>query len=307
MRRTCLSMIEEMAAHDDRVVFIGSDITKRELVTFQTNHPDRFFMEGVQEQHIIGMAAGLAMSGKIPFINTIASFLTRRCYEQLLVDLGVHNQPVRLIGSGGGTVYAPLGVTHIANEDIAILSAIPNMTIIAVCDAQEMKQLMPLTLDWPHPIYIRLAKGGDKVVSNPDNPFEIGKATSMREGKDVLFISTGITTALAIDASETLSKQGYEVSVLHIHTIKPLDIEQITRFANNSSIIVTIEEHRKSGGLGSSVAETLLEKSIFKPFKRIGFPDVFTEEHGSQTEIMNKYGITAQNAVSVALELLSKI
>ena len=307
MRKTCLSMIEEMAAHDDRVVFIGSDITKRELETFQRNHPDRFFMEGVQEQHIIGMAAGLAMSGKIPFINTIASFLTRRCYEQLLVDLGVHNQPVRLIGSGGGSVYAPLGVTHIANEDIAILSAIPNMTIISVCDAEEMKQLMPLTLDWPHPIYIRLAKGGDKIVSNLDNPFEIGKATVMREGKDVLFISTGITTALALDASEILSEQGYEVSVLHIHTIKPLDIEQITRCANNASTIVTIEEHRKSGGLGSSVAETLLEKRIFKPFKRIGFPDVFTEEHGSQAEIMKKYGITAENAVATAHELLSRI
>ena len=129
----------------------------------------------------------------------------------------------------------------------------------------------------------------------------------MREGKDILFISTGITTALALDASETLSKQGYEVSVLHIHTIKPLDIEQITRFANNATIIVTIEEHRKSGGLGSSVAETLLEKRIFKPFKRIGFPDVFTQEHGSQTEIMKKYGITAENAVDTALELLSEI
>ena len=134
-----------------------------------------------------------------------------------------------------------------------------------------MKQLMPLTLDWPHPIYIRLAKGGDKIVSNPDNPFEIGKATLMREGKDVLFISTGITTALAIDASETLSKRGYEVSVLHIHTIKPLDIEQITRFANNSSIIVTIEEHRKSGGLGSSVAETLLEKEFLNHSNVLAF------------------------------------
>ena len=204
-------------------------------------------------------------------------------------------------------MYAPLGVTHIANEDIAILSAIPNMTIISVCDAEEMKQLMPLTLDWPHPIYIRLAKGGDKVVTNRDNPFEIGKAKVMREGKDVLFISTGITTALALDASETLSEQGYEVSVLHIHTIKPIDFEQITQFANNASVVVTIEEHRKSGGLGSSVAETLLEKRIFKPFKRIGFPDVFTEEHGSQAEIMNKYGITAENAVYTALELLSKI
>jgi transketolase len=304
VRKTCLACIHELADEDPRVVFIGSDITKRELAAFQVAHPDRYFMEGIQEQHIIGMAAGLAMSGKIPYINTIATFLTRRCYEQLLVDLAVHDQPVRLVGSGGGSVYAPLGVTHIANEDIAMLSAIPNMTIVAVSDADEMRRFMYLTLDWPHPIYIRLAKGGDRVISKEENGFEIGKAIPMMAGNDVLYITTGITTAMALDAAQTLAGLGIEAGVLHVHTLKPLDVKAILEHAIKASAVITVEEHRKSGGLGSAVAENLMEAGIHKPFTRLGFPDVFTEEHGSQAEIMQKYGITSENAVAKAVELL---
>src|SRR5437867_6222631 len=190
VRKACLLSIYELARRDDRVVFIGSDITKQNLEKFSAEYPDRFFMEGIYEAHIIGMAAGLALNGKIPYINTIATFLTRRCYEQILVDLGLHNLPVRLLGSGGGTVYAPLGPTHLANEDIAILRAIPNMTIVAPCDADEMGRLMPQTLNWNGPVYVRMAKGGDRIVSSDKHRFEIGKAIPVREGGEVLFVST---------------------------------------------------------------------------------------------------------------------
>ena len=138
-------------------------------------------MEGITEQNVIGMAAGLAMEGYIPYANTIATFITRRCYEQVAVDLCLHDLPVRLIGNGGGLVYAPLGPTHLAIEDIAIMRALPNMTVTAVCDAKEMVRLMNCTLDWPHPIYIRLAKGGDPIVSREENGFAIGKAIPMRK------------------------------------------------------------------------------------------------------------------------------
>lgn len=306
MRRTCLNAVHELADRDPRVVFIGSDITKRELARFQAAHPTRYFMEGVYEQHLIGMAAGMAMSGKIPYLNTIATFLTRRCYEQLLVDLGVHDLPVRLIGSGGGAVYAPLGVTHMANEDIAILRAIPHMTIIAPCDAEEMKRLMPLTLDWPHPIYIRMAKGGDTVVSSDAHPFRIGQAIPLREGRDVTFIATGITTQIALEAATALAAEGLHAGVLHVHTLKPLDESAILERVAASRAIVTVEEHRASGGLGSAVAELIADAAFTpgKPFVRIGFPDVFTEEHGSQGEIMKKYGITAESLAARALRLL---
>lgn len=304
MRRVCLKSMAKLAAMDERVVFIGSDITKRDLEDFSDAYPDRFFMEGVYEAHIIGMASGMALCGKMPYINTIATFLTRRCYEQVLLDVGLHKLPVRLLGSGGGVVYAPLGPTHLANEDMAILRAIPHMCVVAPCDADEMGRLMPLTLTWPGPMYIRLAKGGDKVVSRPDLPFEIGKAILMREGSDVLFVTTGITTQIGLEAAAKLAGAGIAAAVLHMHTVKPLDEKQLIELAGRVRAVVVAEEHTIIGGLGSAVAETLLEAGVAKPFKRIGFPDVFTEELGSQNDIMGKYGISVDGLCVTAQTLI---
>ena len=306
MRRTALNCIHELATKDERVVFIGSDITKRDVTAFAEEFPNRFFMEGIYEQHLIGMAAGLALSGKIPFINTIATFLTRRCFEQILVDLCMHNLPVRLIGSGGGVVYAPLGGTHIAIEDIAILRVIPNITIISPSDAEEMKRLMPHTLNWPNPIYIRLAKGGDPILTSRKNTFEIGKAVTVTDGAQIVFISTGTTSYIAKQAAETLANEGIDVGVLHVHTIKPLDKEMILKTIAEAQIVLTIEEHRITGGLGSALSELIAEEHKGKAikFKRIGFPDIFTEELGSQNEIMGKYGITVENILKTTKELL---
>ena len=225
MRRTSLNCVYELAKKDDRVVFIGSDLGPGVLDNMKTEMPERWFMEGVAEQHIVGMASGLAMEGFIPFVNTIASFLTRRCFEQIVVDMCLHNLPVRLIANGGGAVYAPLGPTHLATEDIAILRCVPNMTVVAPCDADEMKRFMMQTLDWPNPIYIRLAKGGDQVVSQESNGFEIGKGILMREPGEVLFVSTGIMTQRALIASDQLEKQDIAAGVFHLHTIKPGYIE----------------------------------------------------------------------------------
>ena len=159
MRKTSLNCVHELALKDSRVVFIGSDLGVGVLEKMKQEIPDRFIMEGVSEQHIIGMAAGMAMDGFIPYVNTIATFLTRRCFEQNVIDLGLHNSNVRLIANGGGLVYAPLGPTHLAIEDIAIMRTIPNMTIVAPADAEEMRRFMVQTVDYKGPIYIRLAKG----------------------------------------------------------------------------------------------------------------------------------------------------
>ena len=308
MRRTCLLSMYELAQADPRVVFIGSDITKRDLEKLAADFPDRFFIEGIYEAHIMGMAAGMALSGKIPYINTIATFLTRRCYEQALIDVGLHNLPVRLIGSGGGVVYAPLGPTHLATEDIAIMRAIPNMAIVAPCDKDEIARLMPQTLGWPGPIYIRLAKGGDKIVSRADRPFQIGKAILLQEGKDVLFVTTGITTQVALEAADRLAAMGLSVSVLHMHTVKPMDVDALLACAGRARAVITAEEHTLMGGLGSAVAEVLLESRLAGAFrfKRLGFPDVFTEELGSQSDIMQKYGISAEGLVQTAQDLVRK-
>ena len=308
MRQTCLDMVYRLAKEDERIFFIGSDLGIGTLQQFKEDMPDRFFMEGISEANIIGMAAGLAMEGKIPYVNTIATFLTRRCFEQLVIDLGLHKANVRLIGNGGGLVYAPLGPTHEAIDDIAILRTIPGMTIVAPADANEMRRLMPLTVDHAGPLYIRLAKGNDPIVTRDDVPFQIGKALPMRRGNDALLVTTGMTLKLALDAAAMLSGHGIETAVLHMPTIKPLDHDALVAHAAEVAVVVTIEEHSLIGGLGSAVAEVVAEAGFnpAKRFKRIGIPDVFPDQYGSQASLMKRYGITAEQLTSTVTGLLSR-
>jgi len=307
MRKKSLDCVYELARVDERVIFIGSDLGVGTLDQFKKEFPDRFFMEGVSEANIIGMAAGLALEGKIVYVNTIATFITRRCFEQDVLDLGLHNANVRLIGSGGGVVYAPLGPTHLAIDDLAIMRTIPNMTIVAPCDADEMGRLIPLTLEHQGPIYIRLAKGGDPIVSSDRLPFEIGRALPMVRGTDVLLVSTGVTTQVALAAASTLTASGISTGVLHMPTIKPLDVNGFMASAAPVDAIVVIEEHTIFGGLGSAIAEIVAEAGFepAKRFKRIGIPDVFPHGYGSQAAMMDRYGITADRAAEVARELLA--
>jgi transketolase len=306
MRQMCLNMVYELAKADERVFFIGSDLGVGTLDKFKAEMPRRFFMEGVSEASIVGMASGLAMEGKVPYVNTIAPFITRRCFEQIVLDACLHNVNVRLIGNGGGMVYAPLGPTHLAIEDIAILRAVPNMTIVAPADAEEMRRFMPLTLDHQGPIYIRLAKGYDPIVTNDDVPFRIGKAIPMRQGSDALIVTTGITLKLALEAADSLSSVGIQTGILHLPTIKPLDVDSLLEHVAEAPVIVAIEEHTILGGLGSAVAEVIAEANFgqLKRFKRIGIPDVFPDQYGSQASLMERYSITAQNLASVVSGLV---
>src|SRR3954452_11607059 len=223
MRPACVNMVFELAKRDPRVAYIGSDLSPDLTERMKAEMPGRAFTEGVSEAHVIGMAAGMAMEGYVPYVNTIATFITRRCYEQVAVDLCLHDLPVRLIGNGGGLVYAPLGPTHLAIEDMAIMRALPNMAVVAVSDAEEMKSFMDVSLDWPHPIYIRLAKGGDPIVSRKENGFAIGKAIPMRKAatrRPVALMSTGVMTTNCLAAAEILAREGIDTSVLHIHSVK---------------------------------------------------------------------------------------
>ncbi len=308
MRQTCLDMVFELAKTDPRVFYIGSDLGVGTLDEFKAEIPDRFFMEGISEANIIGMAAGLAMEGKIPYVNTIATFITRRCYEQVVLDLCLHDVPVRLIGNGGGLVYAPLGPTHEAIEDLALFRAIPNMTIVAPADADEMRRLMPQTLDYPGPIYIRLGKGYDPIVTTDDVPFEIGKVLPMREGNDALILTTGITLKVALDAAQTLSESGIAASVIHVPTVKPLDVESILSACDRVPVVVTIEEHVVIGGLGTAVAEIIAEANFepSKRFKRIGLPDAFPDRYGSQDSLMAHYALTAAHLTETVSGLLER-
>jgi transketolase len=306
MRQTCLAQVHELARRDERVVFIGSDLGAGTLDAFRAEFPDRFFMEGVSEANIIGMAAGLALDGFIPYVNTIATFITRRCYEQTALDVCLHQLPVRLIGNGGGLVYAPLGPTHEAIEDIAIMRALPHMTIVAPADAVEMKRVMPLTLDWPGPVYIRLAKGNDPVVTDRLPVVGLERAVLARDGNAALLVTTGVGLQVALNAATRLSAAGLEARVLHCPTVKPLDTTLLLTAATGVPVVVTIEEHSIIGGLGSAVAETLLEQGLdpMPAFRRVGLPDVFADQYGSQATLMARYGITAE-AVAELVQSLS--
>lgn len=307
MRKTSLNQVYELASKDERIFFIGSDLGVDTLNQFKKEMPQRFFVEGVAEANLVGMAAGLALEGKIVYINTIATFLTRRCFEQIVLDLGLHQTRVRLLASGGGLVYAPLGPTHLAIDDIAILRAVPNMTIVAPCDADEMLRLMPQTVDYPGPIYIRMAKGYDPVVSTDDQPCSIGKAIQRGDGKDALIVTTGITLRLGLEARQELKKEGIDTTILHLHTIKPLDRAAVVAHAKDIPVIVSVEEHIINGGLGSAVAEIISEESFDEPkkFKRIGIPDAFAHHYGNQNDLMNTYGISTNNIIKTIKKLRS--
>ena len=304
MRKTALECVHKLAQHDGRVLFIGSDLGHGVLDNMKNELPDQFFMEGVSEQYIVGMAAGLAMEGFIPYVNTIATFLTRRCYEQVAVDLCMHDLPVRLIANGGGGVYAPLGPTHLAIEDLAIMRALPNMTVVAPCDADEMNRLMLSTLEWPHPMYIRLARGGDPIVSKDDLGFELGKSIKMKDGADGLFVTTGVMTQLALESVEILKAKGVDVGVLHVHTVKPFDTDGVVSAIEDVEAVVTVEEHIVNGGLGSAVLESCseLNPELLPKISRIGIPDKFATEYGSQSSLLRHWGITSDSLVTAMMK-----
>ena len=312
MRQTCLNMVHDLATRDKRVLFIGSDLSPGLLSEMKKEMPERWYMEGITEANVIGMAAGFAMEGYMPFVNTIATFITRRCYEQVAVDLCLHELPVRLIGNGGGLVYAPLGPTHLAIEDIAIMRALPNMTVTAVCDAKEMVRLMNATLAWPNPTYIRLAKGGDPVVSREENGFALGKAIPMRRARSrrsIVLMATGVMTTNCLAAADLLTKDGHDVSVVHFHTIKPLDEDAVMDFSRDAELVATVEEGIVIGGFGSAVTDVLVEKlgTSLPALLRIGLPDAFPHKYGVQEELFEIYGLApAQIAARVSKSLKVK-
>jgi len=289
--------IYELAKNDKRVVLIIID-QDAGLDHMQKEMPDQYFMEGISEANTMGVASGLAADGFIPFIVNHASFGVRRCYEQIVLDACLQERPIRIIGMGAGVATAHLGPTHTTIEDIALMRSLPEMTVIAPCDAVEMKKLMPQMVNWPRPIYVRLARYGKPIVSREEDKIEIGKAVLLYKGektdKNVLLISTGAMTSCAINAANELKNQGISSSVLHIHTIKPLDKETIIEQSRQAGLIVTLEDHLLAGGLGSACLEVLMDNMDPKDLPRvhrIGFPDKFIHEYGSQEYLFKTLGL----------------
>jgi transketolase len=217
--------------------------------------------------------------------------------------------PVRTIGNGGGLVYAPLGPTHLAIDDIALMRTLPNMTVVAPTDAEEMKRFMAQSLEWPGPIYIRLGKGGDPIVSRDADGFVIGKAIAMRDGADVLIVATGVMVDRVLKAADRLAGQGVACGVLNMHTLKPFDTEAVLRHSRGRKLIVSVEEHLAAGGLGSALADLMSADLSARrpPLLRLALPDEFTHDYGSQDSLLDSYGLQSPGIAASIAAALTKL
>lgn len=285
----------DLAQQDDRIVGLTADLSKyTDLHVFAKAFPDRFFQMGMAEQVMISAAAGMAREGFIPFATTYAVFASRRAYDFICMAIAEENLPVKIVCALPGltTGYGP---SHQAFEDLAIFRGLPNLTIIDPCDAVDIEQMVPVIADHPGPVYSRLLRG--KVPSvitryKPDYQFQIGKAALLRDGRDVLVVSTGLMTMRALDAAEKLARDGVDVAVLHCPTVKPLDREAIlTQARKGGRLVVTAENHTVIGGLGEAVAGILMREGVHPAFRMIGLPDQFLEA-GALPTLHDMYGIS---------------
>jgi transketolase len=309
VRQASLKAIFQLAKKDKKIIFIGSDLGPGILEEMKQKYPDRFFMEGITEQGIIGMAAGLALEGFKPFVNNIGTFLTRRCYEQIVVDIAMHNLPVRLVANGAGYVYAPLGPTHLAIDDITIMRCIPNMIVISPCDAIEMKKIIYETQKFNNPIYIRMGKGGDKIITSEKTNIKIGQSRIIKNSNNAMFATTGVMTQIAISACEILKKEyNFNAGVVHFNTIKPLDKKNLFKILKKIKCLVSVEENNLIGGFGSAILEACNDNNIkdVLKFHRLGLPDSFSKNYGTQDELLKSKGITPQDLARKLLFFLKK-
>lgn len=298
MRTAFFRALMQAAEHDERIHFVVGDLGFGVVEPFAERFPKRYLNAGVAEQNMTGIAAGMALSGKVVFTYSIANFPTLRCLEQVRNDVCYHKANVKIVAVGGGFAYGALGMTHHAVEDLAILRALPEMTVVAPGDPIEASAATYAIATRPGPCYLRLGRAGEPVIHTPPIKFEIGKAIQLREGNDVTIISTGGMLATAMEVANALMARGLEARVLSMHTLKPLDIESILAAMRETRALVTLEEHSVIGGLGSAVAEVLSESGeIAIPFKRLGIGTSFTTEVGSQEFLREKHGISVEGVL----------
>jgi transketolase len=297
LRKTALDTVYDLAKSNPKIIFIGSDLGHGTLQNMQKEIPQQFFMEGISEQHIVGFAAGLAKEGFIPFINTIANFFTRRALDQIIVDVALHNLPVKFLASGGGMVYAPLGPTHTAVDDFAHMLTIPNMRVYAPCDAVEMKDLILDDLKKSGPSYIRFGKGGEKIVSNLFKEYKSsGIKTCGSIQAEKVILTTGVVTQIAVEAMETYQING-KFLVIHLPKLNFLADPLLCELLQSRDKILVIEEHQPVGGLFTQVLHYAHKYNIdVRNFDTISLPDKFIRSYGNQNDHFNRWGITV-NAV----------
>ena len=305
---TVTNEILEMIEEDPRVCYINADGTGSggRVQQMSQKYPDRVVDVGIQEMNMVTMAAGLAKQGYIPYVQTFGPFLCVRALDQIHNDVAYNDYPVRLIGTHAG-ISSGYGPTHNTIIEFGVMNSLPNMTMIAPCDAEQCKKVLRKTLDYPHPVYIRIPRGEEPLVYTQDfdYDYEIGKAIVIQEGTDLNIIAAGMGVYSAVQAARRLEEKGYSVGVIDMHTIKPIDKDAVIRAAKASGAIITVEDHNILGGLGSIVADVLMEAGVFARLKKIGIPDTFAEI-GYPEELYPYYGMDGDGVTKTALEFLEK-
>ncbi|HET7673020.1 MAG TPA: transketolase family protein [Candidatus Saccharimonadales bacterium] len=286
-----------------KVVAACADLTEStKMDAFAEAFPDRFIEMGVAEQNLVTVGSGLAAMGKVPFVSSYAAFSPGRNWEQIRTTICLNDRPVKIAGSHAGVSVGPDGATHQMLEDIALMRVLPNMVVIAPCDSLEAERAtLAMSVD-KHPNYIRLAREATPVITTDKTPFEIGRAYTYTEGKDITVISTGTMTYHALVAAEKLFSEGVDVEVVHVPTIKPLDGVTILKSVHKTKKVLTVEEHQINGGLGGAVSELLAEEFPV-PLKRIGVRDRFGQS-GKPDELLEHYGLTAKHIMAHARKMV---
>ena len=298
MRNSFAEELTQLAGTDERMVLLSGDIGNRLFNRLKDVAPDRFYNCGVAEANMTGVAAGMAKMGLRPFTYTITPFVTTRCLEQIRVDICYHNLPVTIVGTGSGLSYASLGPTHHSCEDVALLRALPNMTVICPCDPVEVRCAVRAAIDHDGPVYIRLGKKGEPNLHATTPDFAIGRSITMRPGNDVCILSMGTIMPLALSVADGLEDQGIDARVESVHTIKPLDPKLMSSL-DQYRLVITIEEHSLIGGLGSAVAEWVVDHGELNiRLQRYGTEDTFLKTIGSQDYARECMGLSRDKMVS---------
>jgi transketolase len=294
MRNAFAQQLVALAAQDERIVLLSGDIGNRLFDEFKARFPKCFYNCGVAEANLIGMAAGLALSGLRPVCYTITPFITYRCMEQIRVDVCYHNAPVVIVGAGAGLAYASLGVTHHSCEEMGMLRLLPGLSILAPADQWEVRAGLRAALDHPGPVYMRIGKKGEPSVHLSEPDFAIGKAIPLRHGTRVCLLGAGTILPVALAAADLLEQWGYSAAVFSIPSVKPLDIRLLEEAFARFQVVATVEEHSIHGGLGGSVAEWCAEAAARRArLLRFGTRDEFLHETGEQEEAREHFGLTA--------------
>ena len=294
-----------LGQQNENVVALCADLVgSLKLEPFIKENPDRFIQCGISEANMIGLSAGLTIGGKIPFATTFANFATGRVYDQIRQSVAYSNKNVKICASHAGLTLGEDGATHQILEDLGMMKMLPGMTVINPCDYNQTKAATIAIADYEGPVYLRFGRPVIPVFTDADQKFEIGKAWMVNEGADVSIFATGHMVWEAIQAGELLEAEGIDAEIINIHTIKPLDEEAILKSAAKTGCVVTAEEHNRIGGLGDSVAQTLI-KNLLVPQEYVAVDDSFGES-GTPAQLMEKYGLTAKDIVAAAKRAIAR-